>query len=177
MSVKKGLFSYNEVKKGWLIKAKDPQALLKLAENTYKFGVKKFDCFSPFPIHGLDKVMRLPNSSLPFVVFVLSVLAGIGAFAGMTYIDVISWPINLGGKPNFAWPAYLPIVYEIITMVAGFVSVGFVIVMGRLWITSRNAITPDVTSDSFVLWIGEDIKESDVKDICQNWAENIEKIG
>ena len=177
MSIKQGLFQYNEVKKGWLITVKDAGSLVKLAENTYRAGVKMFDCFSPFPIHGLDKAMGLPSSTLPFVVLVTSIMAGCAIFGLFAYIDVFGWALNLGGKPNFVWPAYMPVTYEVITMTAGFASVGTLVFVGRLWDTKRQSIKPEVTSDTFVLWIADDLSETDIAKICSNYEVKIEKIG
>ena len=81
-----------------------PGAVLHAAEQVRDAGYKRWDVFTPFTIHGLDKVMGYRNSLVGWV----SLIMGFGAF--MSVVGLI-WYANdfdnhyvVGGKPYFSPP-------------------------------------------------------------------------
>lgn len=56
-NILKGLYRYEEAEKGWIIEIKNAADLLKAAEKIRDAGIKKFDCFSPFPIQNTKLTM------------------------------------------------------------------------------------------------------------------------
>lgn len=74
--------------------------------------------YSPMPIESEEA-----GSSLPLAMFVAGMLGFVGFFLLMSYADLHAYPLNIGGRPKFAWPAFIPIAFEIgvlCAMVAGF---------------------------------------------------------
>lgn len=171
--IKKGLFSYEEADKGWVAVIKSAGDLIKAAEKVKDAGVRSFDCFSPFPIHGLDKAMGLNRSWLPFITAVFGFFGAFAGLAYMTYIDVISWPINYGGKPHFAWPAYMVVMFELGVLFASMSTVAAVIVMGRLFKPDRKPPVDNLMADGFALWIGDDIEKQQVESILGSLATEV----
>ncbi len=176
MGFKDGFYRYQETSKGWIIQIKNALNLLKAAEKIRDAGIKQFDCFSPFPIHGMEKAMGLNRSWVPFFTLFFGLLGGISIFGFMFYVDVIDWPMNIGGKPYFAWPAYIPIIFEVTVLFAGISSVVAVIYLGRLNNSCRKPPTNQITSDGFAIWIGEDISKNEVEKIVGELAESIWEI-
>jgi len=94
-----------------------PAALLAAAEKVRDAGYRRWDVFTPFPIHGIDKVMGLKNSLAGW----FSLAMGGGAFlSGMGllwYTNAFDYPLIVGGKPMFSLP--MSFVPSYILMVMG----------------------------------------------------------
>ncbi len=76
-------------------------------------GYKKFDAHTPFPVHGLEHAMGLKPSRLPWIVLVCGTLGALSALAMMIWMNVIDYPMNIGGKPFLTIPSYVPITFEL----------------------------------------------------------------
>jgi len=81
-----------------------PADVLHAAEKIRAAGYRRYDVFTPFPIHGIDKVMGYRNSYVGLV----SLLLGAGAFANVVgliwYCNTYDYPLIVGGKPMFSAP-------------------------------------------------------------------------
>ena len=102
---------------GILARFENPKILLLAAEKVRDKGFMKFDCYTPYPMHGLDDAMGLKRSILGYVV-------GGGALGGAAlglllqwYASAYAYPIVISGKPFFSWQAFMIITF--VTMVLG----------------------------------------------------------
>jgi hypothetical protein len=89
---------------GLLAEFDSPGALLRAAEQVRANGYRRWDAFTPFPIHGLDRVMGYRNSLVGWV----SLAMGAGAFLSVVgliwYANDFDYPVMVGGKPLFSPP-------------------------------------------------------------------------
>lgn len=107
---------------GYLAEFKSASALYKAAEKVREAGFKKWDCYSPYPIHGLDGAMGLKRSILPWFVFFGGITGTATAFALQYGTQVVIYPTLVQGKPLniFTVPAFFPIMFEMTILFAGF---------------------------------------------------------
>lgn len=105
---------------GILAEFKTPHDIYAAAVKLRAAGYTRWDTFTPFPVHGLDKAMGLPRSKVPFIVLACG-LAGFFGAAGMVwFMDAYNYPLVVGGKPYWS-PVYpFPVMYECVILLATF---------------------------------------------------------
>lgn len=87
-------------------------------------GVKIFEAFTPFPVHGLEHALGYERSWMPKAAFgfgFLGICCAITMQVGMMAFD---WPMNIGGKAYLAVPDFVPVSFEMTVLFAAFGMVG-----------------------------------------------------
>lgn len=102
----------------------EEETLFAAVKKVRKAGYKMHDVYTPFPIHGLDKAMGLRDTSLHTAGFIYGITGTSVALSFISWVFTKSWPLNIGGKPHFALPAWIPIMFELTVL---FAAVGMVL--------------------------------------------------
>jgi hypothetical protein len=113
---------------GLLAEYERSQQLLAACRSLRETGYSRWDAHTPYPIHGLDEAMGLTRSNLGWAVLILALGGGLAGFLLQTWVSVAAYPLVIGGKPLFSWPAFLPITFET-TVLGGALGA----VVGFLW--------------------------------------------
>jgi hypothetical protein len=117
---------------GIMAEFEGPNELVAAARKTYEAGYRRINGYSPYPIEELSEAIGFTHTSLPLIVFIGGILGGLGGFLMQYYIEVIDYPINVGGKPYNSWPAFIPITFECTVLVAAFSAVLGMLVLNKL---------------------------------------------
>jgi len=86
-------------------------------------GYTKFDGYSPMPVHESFEAMGLQNNPMSLMVLTGGILGLLGGFALSTWVSVVAYPVNIGGRPLFSWPAFIPPVFETTILLAALTAV------------------------------------------------------
>jgi len=158
----------------------DEHQLIEAAKKVKAAGFNKFDTISPFPIHGMDDVMDLPRSKVPIVAFVASLVGTITAVGFQSWVFIVDWPLNIGGKPHFSLPAFVPIIFELTVLFGALTTVAVMLFWNNLPRFNVPVLHPGLTDDKFGLFIPENDQGYDVAKIDKLFqglgAEEIVKV-
>jgi hypothetical protein len=97
--------------------------LVEAAHRTHEAGYRRIDAYSPFPVEGLAEAMGFHKNAVPLVVLIGGLLGGLSAYALQYWISVMSYPINVGGKPFHSWPAFIIVTFEMTILFGGIFAV------------------------------------------------------
>ena len=131
----------------------DDHALVEAAKKARESGLRKVDAVVPFPVHGLEEALGIKRSMIPWVTFFAGVTGGCSGLLLEYWTSAVSWAINVGGKPYFSAPAFIPVTFELTILFAALFSVAALIVMCGLPKLDPPIIDPDLTSHKFALFI------------------------
>ena len=110
----------------------NPTDLVAAARRTYEAGYRRINGYSPYPIEELSEAIGFRHTILPVIVFIGGFLAGwVGLFM-QYWMEVIDYPLNVGGKPYNSWPAFIPITFECTVLVAAFAAVFGMLALNKL---------------------------------------------
>jgi len=128
--------------------------LVTAAQEIVKQGAKIFDCYTPFPVHGLDELLEIKRSFLPYVTLVAGLTGALFALALQIYVSAISWPINIGGKPFFSLPSFIPVTFELTILFGALATVKIFFLANKLFPGKTPSILFErATDDRFILAI------------------------
>ncbi len=109
---------------GLLAEFENPEELLEAARRAHDAGCRRLDAFTPFPVEGLADALGFHSTSVPLIVFIGGLIGCLGGFCLQYYPNVIGYPLNIGGRPFFSWPSFIPITFEL-TVLCGAVGAVF----------------------------------------------------
>ena len=117
---------------GVIAEFEGPSELVHAARKTYEAGYRRINGYSPYPIEELSEAIGFTHTSLPLIVFIGGVLGGLAGFFMQYYMEVIDYPLNVGGKPYNSWPAFIPITFECTVLAAAFSAVLGMLILNKL---------------------------------------------
>ena len=105
-----------------------PNAIAKAAMKVRDAGYQKWDCHTPYALHGMDEAMGLKPTKIGFISFFFGMAGVATAVLMMKYMNAwdfnfldMGWgyPIVVGGKPPGSFPWMVPIMFELGVLFAG----------------------------------------------------------
>jgi len=117
---------------GVMAEFESPTDLVAAARRVYSLGYRRINGYSPYPIEELAEAIGFTHTSLPLIVFIGGLLGGLGGFFMQYWIEVINYPLNVGGKPFNSWPAFIPITFEMTVLSAAFAAVLGMLILNKL---------------------------------------------
>lgn len=149
----------------------DEEKVLDAVDELKRRGFRIEDVFSPFPIHGLDPKLGLKKSRLPRVAFWAGMLGGSSALFMQWYMLAHDWKMDIGGKPFFAAPSFIPVTFELTVLIASLTMVGTYLYVNRLspaWKVQLADIRQ--TDDRFVVLVKKPLDDSTLEALRQAFA-------
>ncbi|MGE3507676.1 MAG: DUF3341 domain-containing protein [Vicinamibacterales bacterium] len=134
-----------------------PRDLYRACEGVRDAGFTRWDAHTPFPVHGLERAMGLRRSPLPWIVLAMGLSGAALGFSLQWWVHGAAYPLVISGKPYLAWPAYIPVTFEVGVLFAALGAVGGMLGLNRLPMHHhplfRSKIFERVTDDAFFISI------------------------
>jgi mono/diheme cytochrome c family protein len=150
---------------------KDEEDVLGAARELRERGYVIADVYTPYAVHGMDEAMGLRRTRLPWVCFAFGLLGAALKVWFEIWTTSIDWPINVGGKPWNSLPAFVPITFEVMVLLAGLSTVFAFLWSSRLYPGKAiRLVDPAVTNSNFVIVLVETDAAFDfhaVKILCE----------
>lgn len=108
---------------GLLAEYDSPDTLLEACKKVNAAGYKKTDSFSPFPIHGMEAALGIPDSRVGKIAIFFSVTGATIALLMQWWTGAVGYPLVIGGKPLFAFEPSIPITFELTVLLSAYSSV------------------------------------------------------
>jgi hypothetical protein len=107
-------------------------SVLHAAEKVRKAGFRKWDVFTPFPIHGMDKAMGMKNSKVGWFSFLGGVTGYTTGMLMIWWMNAVDYKIVVGGKPMFSPYGAFPPSYELTILFGSFGAILGMLFLNRL---------------------------------------------
>jgi hypothetical protein len=107
-------------------------ALVAAAKSVRAAGYRRLDAYSPFPVEGLAAAIGFRERLLPWIALAGGAFGGIGGYLLQWWLNGLDYPINVGGRPLDAWPAFAVSAFELMVLGAVLAVLGGMLVLNRL---------------------------------------------
>ncbi len=86
--------------------------LLDAAQRARERGYTALEAYAPFPVEGLSEAVGFRRNHVPLIVLLGGLGGGAAGYLLQWYSAVVSYPINVGGRPLDSWPMFIPVTFE-----------------------------------------------------------------
>src|SRR5215471_14585036 len=100
------------------------QDLVLAASHTHEAGYQKIDAYSPFPVEELAEAIGFHRNGVPLVTLIGAIIGGLSGYLLQYWVAVITYPVNVGGRPYHSWPSFIIVTFEM-TILFGALSAVF----------------------------------------------------
>lgn len=121
----------------------DVNAVKKATQATCDAGYTKVDVHTPFPIHGIDDILGIKPTILPWFVLIMGLT---GCFSGFVltmytmstdfslghFVSLEGYQFLISGKPLQSLPAFIPVMFEMTIMFAAYTAVFAMFLLNKL---------------------------------------------
>ncbi|MFN3697791.1 MAG: DUF3341 domain-containing protein [Pseudobdellovibrio sp.] len=133
----------------------DESTTIKAATRVRESGFTRFEAITPYPVHGMEEACGIKRSPIPYITFGAGAVGLLAGLALTYYTSAVDWAINVGGKPMFSLPAFVPILFELTILFAALSSVGAFFYLCGLPKVNPPIIDKDLTCHKFAIFIPE----------------------
>jgi hypothetical protein len=109
-----------------------PADAMQAAARVRDAGFTRWDVFTPYPVHGMDRAMGLRNSRVGWFSFVGGVTGYTTGMLMIWFMNAVDYPLLVGGKPMFSPYSAFPPSYELTILFGAFGALLGMLILNRL---------------------------------------------
>ena len=130
----------------------DEQSFLLAIRELKKRGYKTISAITPCPIHGLEELLEIKRSWIPWVTFIFGSAGCLFGLWFTWWTSVVDWPLIIGGKPFWSLPAFIPVIFECTILLGALSSVAALFYACGIPSVDPPILDRDLTSHKFALY-------------------------
>lgn len=116
---------------GLMAEFPDPERLVESVRRARSEGFERLDAYSPFPIEEMPDALGIRDMRVPWLTLAGGVAGALLGFGMQVYTNR-AFPIDIGGRPLIAVPAFMLITFELMVLFAVLFSIGGMLALNRL---------------------------------------------
>jgi mono/diheme cytochrome c family protein len=110
----------------------DVDGIMNASRKIRDAGYKKWDAYTPFPVHGIDEAMGTKPTILPWIVLGMG-LTGLAVGLGLQwYTNAYDYKFLISGKPTWSLPANIPVTFEVIILFSAYTAFFGMLALNKL---------------------------------------------
>jgi hypothetical protein len=117
---------------GLLVEFGNQEALLEATRRIRASGYEKLDAYTPYPVEGLAEELGFRSTKVPLVVLTGGILGGGGGYFLQYWLNVLDYPLNVGGRPVNSIPSWVIVTFELTILTAAIFAVLGMLALNRL---------------------------------------------
>jgi hypothetical protein len=106
---------------GILAEFDDADALLGAARRVRDAGYTRLDAYSPYPLSDVAEALGMSRTAVPALMLAGGLVGCVAGFLMQYWINVMDYPINVGGRPANSWPSFIPVTFELTVLTSALV--------------------------------------------------------
>ncbi len=103
---------------GMLAEFETADALVAATRKAREAGYTRMDGYTPYPVPEVADELGFPQSEIGAIMFTGGLCGATFGFLMMSWASVVDYPLNIGGKPFWSWPMFIPISWELLVLTA-----------------------------------------------------------
>ncbi|MDE0518635.1 MAG: DUF3341 domain-containing protein [Bdellovibrionales bacterium] len=143
----------------------EESAFLSAIKGLKQKGYKKIRAITPCPIHGLEELLEIKRSWIPWVTFVFGLLGCLFGLWFTWWTSAVDWPLIIGGKPFWSLPAFIPVIFECTILLGALSSVAALFYACGIPSVDPPVLDKDLTSHKFALYFNLKDKKSSSEEL------------
>ena len=104
---------------GLLAEFDTPGDLVRAARQARQDGWRRLDCYTPYPVEEAAEAIGFHRNKVPLITLIGGLMGAAAMFSMETWISTLAYPLNIGGRPTYSWPAFVVPAYEWTILFAG----------------------------------------------------------
>ena len=108
----------------------EPEPMLEAAKALREDGWR-VELHTPFPVKGMKEALGFTERTVPHAFVIGGVVGAVGGFLMQVYPNIV-YPIDIGGRPMVAVPAFMLITFELLVLCSVLIGIGTMFARNRL---------------------------------------------